>query len=593
MVKDRNSTEFWQQEIQRGLIYRKDYGNCSQWATNRKYFRHQFPQLAGLPSNIQQYNFNLIRSQAMTLVPSVLIRNPYISVTPTYKVGVGPIESYIRQIRAKILEATDNWYVKEVALHKEVRKVILDHFLCGVGIVKMGYDSQYGFIPDNMDEMLRETDDQLDKKNKEKVEHNLNVHAGMPWSLRTLPDFIVVPFGGRNINELEWIGHVVYRRLVDIKMDKRYKNTAGLNGTHVDTSFRESNLKFYNEMLGQPNEWIELVEIRDIKRGQVKTMAFGYKQWLREPEEDVLQVDGIPFVDYRVVEDPEYFWEVADASTIEDQQLEMIESRTQAAMHRRIALLKFIYDVNKLKGDELNKFLRGDIGVGVGMEGGVSDAITILQPHIPGDLIAWNEAILGDARMQLGYGRNQMADVEGSSRRSAAEANIVDRGNSLRSMDRMNATADLYSTILRKVNQLFFRFWTAEKSAQVVGFDGMRYWINLNVSEIKGEYNENVDVESFQPPSKGTRRQDLLQMMQIFARSPGANMDFLMQAFAREYTWMDTMSIFPNAQETLTQPMQQEDFMKQQMTLIQNPAQMMSRRKGAVEKMMLPMGQGG
>ncbi|KKL21930.1 hypothetical protein LCGC14_2440530, partial [marine sediment metagenome] len=188
---------------------------------------------------------------------------------------------------------------------------------------------------------------QLGKKKGERVEYNTNVKPGMPWGVRIMPDFFIVPFGVRTLEDCPWVDHVIIKSLADVKNDPKYKNTRELEGTHTEMVTKDNNAEFYKEM-GKDNDLVEIHEIRDFKRKEIKSLVPGYDEWIRPPQEDIMQVEGLPYVDFTFNEDTEYYWGASDVQIIEPQQLEVNEARTQAMLHRRIALVKFLIEENGL-----------------------------------------------------------------------------------------------------------------------------------------------------------------------------------------------------------------------------------------------------
>jgi hypothetical protein len=138
--------------------------------------------------------------------------------------------------------------------------------------------------------------------------------------------------------------------------------------------------------------------------------------------------------------------------------------------------------------------------------------------------------------------------------------------------------------MMRKINQIIFERWTTDKVVQVVGVDAARYWVSYKGAENRGEYSLRVDVESMTPKTKMMKKREIVELIQALSKNPRANIDYLMQMLLREYEWVDAMKVFPQAQETMGQPMQQQQFMQQQQGLMNNPKQL-SERAGANAEM--------
>ena len=571
----------WTELIEQGIRYKKNFGNCDKWDTYRRYYRGQFP---GVSPQKGVLPYNLVFAMARTLVPNLYFRNPYITVTPRYKPGF--------EIHAKIMEAVDNWLIQEMGVKEVIKTAILDAFFTSKGILKVGYDSQYGFSPSDTVSMGGVTDATLTGFNKkgEHLEYNVNIKPGMPWVVRVVPDDIVVPFGVRTLEECEWIAHRVYRPLEDVKKDPKYKNVGELKGSHLEQLYKENNRKdFYNELTKEA-DWVEIWEIRDYKRREVSAVVFGYPDFIRPPEEDVLQIEGLPFGDITFNEDPEWYWGTPDVGIIEPQQLEINEARTQAMAHRRIALMKFLVNGTLIEDTEIAKMLSENVGPVVKLKGTPGQEVSILQPHIPPDLIGWVEQIRQDIRELMGMGRQQMGESERSSRKTAYEVSVVQQALELRLDERRDMVADTLANVMRKVNQIIFDRWDTSHVVQVVGVDGSKYWVEYTRDAIVGEYNLKIDVESMTPVTKALKKKDIVELIGALAKHPRANIDYLLRALLREYEWIDAMAVLPEAPETQQGPMGANQFMAQQQGLMKNPAQLGARQRGNMQQIQGAMG---
>ena len=137
--------------------------------------------------------------------------------------------------------------------------------------------------------------------------------------------------------------------------------------------------------------------------------------------------------------------------------------------------------------------------------------------------------------------------------------------------------ADALVKAIRKVNQIIFDRWDVERVAQVVGYDGAKYWIKYTGVENRGEYNIRVDVESMVPSTKRMKKREIVELIQALGKNPRANIDYLMKLLLREYEWIDAMQVLPDAPETMEQPMGQQQFLGMQNKMLQNPQQLQER----------------
>jgi len=567
----KNDISDWQELIAAGVRFKENFGNSKRWSTYRDYGRGKFPGFNGATNGILPYN--LVHSMGRGMVPDVYFRNPYIDVTPNGTPG--------SDIQARIMQAIDNTLLYELDIKRTFKTMVSDAYYTDRGICKIGYDGLWSEIAGKIDDQMLA--DELDipisamgRDKKTRVEYNVNVKPGMPWASRIIPDVFVVPFGVLTLDDCPWVDHVVLRSLEDVKNDRKYKNTAQLEGTHLEMVLKDpARADFYKELTGQA-DIVEIHEIRDFKRKEIKAYVPGYNKWIREPQDDVLQIAGLPFIDFTFNEDGEYYWGPSDVQIIEPQQLEINEARTQAMLHRRIALVKFLVEQGMIEDEEITKMLSETVGPVVRVKGDPSKVVAMLQPHIPADLTQWTELVRSDVRELLGKGRQQLGEAP-PGRRTAKEMEIVQTASDIRMDERRDTVADALVRLIRKLNVIVQDRWTTEKVTQVIGYDGARYWVQYKASNNKGDYNVKVDVESMTPRTKAIKKREIIELAQALSNNPRANIDYLLRLLLREYDWVDAMQVFPEAPETMAGAIPQQQFAQIQQQLLSNRGELQKR----------------
>ena len=549
------SLETWKSEIRLGVKYRTIFGRAKDWITYKNQYRG-FWDKSIVPVNI-------IYSIGRALIPQVYFRNPRINVT-AMKPGY--------TMHARVVERLDNYFIRELGLKDELKSMILDCYLCGRGPGILGYDTEYGFNPSFMSDEYEDSTLTSFGKKGVKIEYNVNVKPGMPWFLRCNPEDFIVPWGTRKWQEAQWYAFRKMRKLSDIKEDPKYSNTSSLKapyGNKLESntdSKPEGQFRFSEE--DSKNEWVELWEIHDQRTGRVFVISLDHDKWLRD-DYDYLQIEGLNARVLGFNEDPDFFWWTPDARLIEVQQAEMNDVRTMAKKHRRVALLKVLYDKGMLKKDELTKLLDEDpkaaVAIDAGPQGDVRKAVALFQSHVPPDLTLAAREIREDVREVVGFSRNQMGAFEApSGRRTAHEAEIVRAASMIRIDERRDVMADLLSDVMRGINQIVFTNWGAERVIDIVGDDGARYWIRFTGKEIRGEFNYKISPEETIPEDKRTRKAEALEFIEIAKQVPGTNMKYLLESYAAQMDWLDPKMLFPGqgAGRSPEKAMLFNDFMK-------------------------------
>jgi len=525
--KDRDIfAEEWMNRIASGKSFRTKHSSYSKWDAYRKMYRNDWSSSV-VP-------VNKVFSYGRMLIPKVYFRAPRISVTATRPDLIW---------HAKVVEAIDNILIKQSLLKGTLKQSVLDAFLCGIGPIKVGYDSLYGYLPEQAISDDGETGTQVSRKDGTKIEYQTGVYPGMPWALRVMPDDIIVPWGTRSASSIPWIAHNIIRPLEDVKADQKYNKalTAKLVGTR--TSSKEGRRTAFKPFGGEHNKdelYADLWEVRDIKTGHIYVIC--EEQLILAEEDPLLRVGGIPYEFIIFNSDSEYFWPISDATILEPQQLELNNTSTQESRHRAIALLKFLYKENRIDRGELEKLLSGKVGVAVEIKESdepLANAIQMLQPHVPPDLRMAMKGILQDMQESLGVGANQLGNFSPYHGKTAAESMIVNESNEARQDERRDIVADVLVNIVQKWNKMIFEFWNEEKVTRIVTPQGEPFWIKHTGPDLKGDYLLNVDPDSGMPLTRTLKYQMGQDMWKQFNGDELINQVLLREIVLDAYSTVD------------------------------------------------------
>ena len=515
----------WMTQIKAGVEYRKKYSTRDNWEKYRRYYRGQWAD--------QIVPINKIFSYGRMLIPKVYFRAPRVSVTASHP------ELFWH---AKVVEALDNLCIQQMMLKYTLKSASLDTFLCGIGPIKLGYDSEFGYLPEQSFDESGETASQVSStEHGERIEYHQNVKPGYPWALRTRPEDVIVPWGSESQFNLPWVAHYILRPLDDVKQDPKYQNTAHLQGTRTSTMIEEmrSQSSFRPRYSKDKGTLLcELWEIRDAKTKQVIVIA--EEQLLMSAIDELQTGEGLPWEFVNFNPDPEYFWAIPDAHIISPQQEELNEVVTQTSRHRAIALLKFLYKRGALKQEELDKFLSGEVGPGVAVDDdSIASAIQTLQPHIPPELYRDAQAQIQAMREELGFSQNQEGSFSPYHGKTASESMIVAEASESRVDERKDIIADVLVRIIRKWNQFLFKFWNEKKVIQIISPQPGPVWVEFTGDEVKGDYMLNIDADSGMPISRAMKMQMGTEMFKAFNGDPLTDQVLLRQIALENYSIID------------------------------------------------------
>lgn len=514
------SVEDWACEIDDGLKFRREYGLEEYWSELESLFYQVHP------SNASE-GPNLIASTGDALVSQLAVPGP--------RIGIQASRADLLEA-ARILESLDNTLIRELGMQEEFEDMILHAYLFGVGIMKIGYDSEWGWDP-SLDIGPKQSPmgmslSQFSKKGT-RIEYNSRVKPGMPWASAVLPHDIVVPYGTRKLSQASWIAHRVIRHIDHLKNDPKYENTSRLEPTLSMEDFTKSytcvsqtnHIHGYQTRMDRAfgdAEFCELWEIHDKRTERIYTIATGHDKFLRN-EVDLLQFDGLPFVALSFVPRARAFWTTPDAMYLRAAQAEIADISIQAQKQRRSSVLKFLYSEDALNTEELEKALSGDVGVGVKVNGSrsLSEAIAPLNvPTLNNQLQMDAEYVRRNSRELVGFSRNQLGEFEASGRRTASEAKIVESGSMRRMGRREIMLSRSYIESFRKINPMIFAFWTTPRWTQILGEGGAREWVQFQGTELKGSYSYEITFMPDDIKNPEQRRAQAAQLLMSMSQDP-------------------------------------------------------------------------
>lgn len=504
----------WFDEIDNGLAYRKEFGKEETWRTSEMMFYGEKGNTGGGP--------NLFLSTGDALLSALGVPRPRIKITARS----GKFTEF-----APIVEAIDNWLMSELEVVEEVNASQLHAFLWGVGVLKVGYDSLYGYGKDVDPNLTGISMSQFDKKGV-----RLEVgggRPGMPWVSAVTGHDIIVPWGVFNVRKSPWIANRIIRHIDAVKADKKYKNTFSLSPTLSASGYVESYHSVHDNHMTQSTsgslaehdkvEFVELYEIRDRRTRKMYTIASGHHLFLRN-KVDQLQLDGLPFVDFTFIPRARNFWVTSDAWNLRQPQAELDDISLQASAQRRVSVLKGLIDSDSISEEEIEKLLSPELAAVIRVQLNGKSFKEIFQTI--GGASAMNQILYADAeyvrknaRELVGFSRNQVGEFQGA-RTTATEVGEVAKSSGNRMGRRQNVVRSIYKRLFEKINHTIFTFWRRPMVVMVVGEDGAEQWRTFTGEAIAGDYALEVEFSEEVIESISSREQDALGLYSMLINDP-------------------------------------------------------------------------
>lgn len=515
------TAEEWLDEIDAALDYRRRYGREDKWADLQESYLNS-------PESDTAIGPNLIYSMGDSLLSSLTVPDPEFVLQAEHPAGVR---------RAPAVEAIDNWLVRKLKIKSVADLSLLRCYLYGRAILKIGYDSEFGWSPyydvGKQDNLAGMTFTQFDKKGM-RIESKSTM-PGMPWVTSIMPHDFVVPWGTIDLDDAPWAAHRIVRLTDYFKKDPKYKNTSRLEPDMTMEDFMSSYGKppgkrpSYRSRSGHfattNPRFTTAWEIHDRMSGKVLVVSKDYDKFLRN-DIDAMQVCGMPFVSGTFVPHPHSFWSTPQAYYLGQIQHTQFDISLQAEKQRRLSILKFLVHKDSIDPTELQKALSGDVGAVAFTKSTrpLTDVVSAFPQGSMLDFLMQSSHNRGDAREAIGFGRNQLGEEMESSRRTAREATYVQMGSERRSGRKAGVVTSLYIDTISKVNKVCFRFWKKPRYAMVG-----KEWLKFTGEELEGDYLYDVSLSTKRNISKAERKVEALMMTAQLMQIPGVNIQELFQ----------------------------------------------------------------
>jgi hypothetical protein len=461
---------------------------------------------------------NLVFEMGDTLLSAAGALDPEFTVVPEHPAAVQ---------RAPVVESVDNYLSRKLSFRENVGDAALHAYLYGRAILKIGYDSEFGWSPKldigEINQPYGMSLSQFDPRTKYRIEHK-DTTPGMPWLAPVLPHDIIVPWGTIRLKDAPWVAHRIVRENKSIKADPKYKNTSSLKANLSIQDFVASyenvgadRIKFRGSEHSRTSklepivDQNELWEIHDRRDLSVKVICRDHKKFLRDEPDAIMRACGMPFVSGTFVTHPRSFWTTPLAYYLGQIQADEYDISVQEEKQRRIAVLRFIAAKGFMSPEKLQKLISGDVGAvefAEAMEG-LRDKIIPFPTGQLFDFALQHNNVRQTARSTIGFSRNQMGEFDAASRRTKGEATLVAQGSLRRESPRVQMIRDLYLSSMSKTNQVIFAYWSIPRPVLVD-----REWKRYTGDEIKGDYLYDLSLSAKRDLSKAQRKVEAIMMLQ-------------------------------------------------------------------------------
>jgi hypothetical protein len=519
--------------VNQGLEFRRLYGLEEAWADLEAKFFSASPSSDTGP--------NVIAAKGDTLISALAV--------PTVRVQVEPQTESAAE-NAPVVKSFMNSTLRAIEVDAAVEDGLVYSYLQGVGFLKIGYDSEYGFEPRLQLGPLGGSLSQFDSKTGRMLESGI-ARSGELWIAPVDARDVVMPWGTRKTELAPWIAHRVVRHIDDVKADEKYDKgtTAKLVGQlsmrDVVQGYLQPKERVEEKVAPvaapgdshQPKaDYIQLWEIQDKATRKIVVVAVGLTPVIIRESENTLQIDNqLPWADITLTSRTRAVWSTPLSFYAAPHQNELDDIHIQAKLQRRASILKLLVREGVLSDESLAALEDRRPGLFL-MVKDMSVPLDDVVKYIGGDshintLLHQEEDVINvNAREAIGIDRNMSGEYVDKTHISAEETGNVARGGSVRMGRKQKALRRTYKRVVQLLAGIVATHWTTEQAVKVVGPEGAVKWEAFRAEYLKaGRYVYDIQFSTEHYASQEERQAEAMALLQNLWQVPGIDKAALLQ----------------------------------------------------------------
>jgi len=470
----------------------EDFQKDSGWYDNYKRILGYFKGDYGNQMDELKYVVNTMYNLVNLIIPNLYFQNPFISVKPTTKYIIKDDLKIDGFKSAMLVESVLNNEIKIMNYKNEVRKIIQDVLLSGIGVMKLGHSGSTIH------------------------EENMNyLDDGDIFAQRISPlDYLPDPMATAPEN----CRFEVYRyvdSLENVKKNKMFKGTQDLEGTSIS---EQSSKKAKKDKSKDDDKWVELYEYHDHEKDRVKVLTrdTGDKKRLLMDEPKPYDMKGSDFVVMRFTGDSDCFKGIAPLMMIEDEALAINEVISLTINHLQKFAGVVVYEEGALDDDDIQRFEYGTQGDMLQVQNGALREGRVRREN-PLSMGAdyYNNFNLFTASIDRTLAiPDFQRSAQSGKRKTALEVNVSASDANNRRGYYLSFVKDFVIQSSSKLVSLMQQFYDEKRWIRMSG--EFQEWVEWTKEDIQGEYIFDFDVEDIKAYSSA-KAQAIIQALQIMA----------------------------------------------------------------------------
>jgi len=404
-----------------------------------------------------EYVYNLYYSIFTSIIANTYRKNPKVFVKSD-----NPNDFFMA---AAIQKITNDWISPEDQNMKSLyRRTILDTLLGGFGVILVGSGGIFGRSKETvLNQFTREFPELFEGVSSPDEFHDENDE--FVWARRIPPYDVLFPYeSSLDVVNMRFVAIRYYRKEEHIKRDKRYRGVSRGGFTlYDDKDDKEERAKSLGNTTSK-TKWGMLWDYYDNESGKIYTVIEGQEKIIKIEE---MITDRLPISVLKWTEDSEYAYPPSEASVLFDKQFDLITADAQERELRNTFKLMLFLNQNKINKTEIDETQDSTHTRGyVLIDGKPSENVMFGKYDVPNDIFKGKNQIEGNARVEIGHGRNQSGG-ESATRVTAAEARIIQAGGMVRVNERVDAVLESMEEVCLLAHKFRLEFWNTSRSIYI------------------------------------------------------------------------------------------------------------------------------
>lgn len=409
---------------------------------------------------------NLVFPIIRTIIPTMFYQNPRVNALPDSRQSAAEDDAfYVSELLNRDLRNPDFRFKDTGQLS------VFDGILLGVGVLKIGYATEFGpdILPtkaetkttfreriktqvNTMLEAMGVKEPKVEEPEPEKVQADLTIRSESPYVRWISPfDFLIDP-RAHDLTDAQWVGQIIRRTVAEIKRDRRYgpakRDLVGdpLEHPQVEESFIEE------------FQTVEVVEVHykdpDSPTG-ITTLTFAKTQATTKAlmhDHNVYDLGGWQFEWLTPNKHGHRLWPISAVSVCRPL-LDRINSSFDALLEQLDKFVaKVVVNTERIDMAGLNALQSPAIGavVKVSGSGSVRDTVAMISmEQFNAEVTRFLDYCVDFIILIVGLTRAQLTGL--TTAQTATEAQIGQGGSNIRRTDESNTVGDFFNRVVTKL----------------------------------------------------------------------------------------------------------------------------------------------